>query len=346
MSSGRALLFVVAVLGAFAPGTALARTVPPADGSQPVNSGTIRTTPVLLLPAATWQVGQSMIVRGTGWPRGSVSVQVCGNAAVNGTPDCDMPNGRVLGVGDAGELAVKITVGDPPAPCPCVVFARSISTSQSAVTPIAIKDHPIRDGTPIKSPDAGGTTLSLSMGLRGDRSWRDYFGTGPDRHVAITLTNTGQLPTGAGRLDISIGKDFPPTGYGTIATFESIGPGETRVIDATLQLDTFAYGDYWVGVEVKAPRVEATTAKRTSSFPSGLLGSLVGLVLVADLAWVLRVRRRKRAYMDELLEAQKPKPQPLNPPPPPTDLRGADGAAHDERFAAWLAANEIGRAHV
>lgn len=338
MRLGRALLIAVAALGIAAPGVASARTVPPVDGSDAPNAGTARTTPVLLLPGATWEVGQEMIVRGTGWPRGSISVQVCGNAAVNGTSDCDMPNSRVVGLGESGELGVKVTVGEPPEPCPCVVFARSIANGQSAVTPIAIKGHPMRDGAPIKSPEAGGTTLSLSMGLKGDRSWRDYFGTGPDRHVAVTLTNTGQLPTGAGRLDIALGKDFPPTGYGTIVSFESIGPGETRVVDATLQLDTFAYGDYWVGVEVKAPRVEATSAQRTSSFPSGLLASVVGLVLVGDLAWVLKVRRRKRAYIDELIEAQKPKPEPL-PPPPLVDLRLTDAIEHDERFAAWLAAN-------
>ncbi|MEY4338933.1 MAG: hypothetical protein RLZ14_783, partial [Actinomycetota bacterium] len=159
MRLGRALLIAVAALGMCAPGVASARTVPPADGSGVPNSGTARTTPVLLLPGATWEVGQEMIVRGTGWPRGSVSVQVCGNAAVNGTADCDMPNSRVVGLGESGELGVKITVGDPPEPCPCVVFARAISSGQSAVTPIAIKDHPVREGAPIKSPDAGGTTL-------------------------------------------------------------------------------------------------------------------------------------------------------------------------------------------
>ena len=102
MKLGRALTIAIAALSILAPGAAWARTVPPADGSTLPNAGTVRTTPVLLLPGASWEIGQEMIVRGTGWPRGSVSVQVCGNAAVSGTPDCDMSNGRVLGVGDAG----------------------------------------------------------------------------------------------------------------------------------------------------------------------------------------------------------------------------------------------------
>ena len=293
MGFWRPVVLLVAVAFTMSPSPVGATTVPPVVPTRATN-------PVLLLPSTSFVPGESVVVNGSGWTLGAVNVQVCGNGGLGGSPSCDMPTSRNAQANSAGDFSIMLEIAPPPRPCPCVIVARGLTNEENAVTPIAIEGHPVADRTPVKGPEDAGTTVSLAISLRGERSWGDYFGTGPTRQLSLRITNTGRMATGAGTVDVSVGKDFPPTGFGSVVDFESIAPGETRIIEVELTLDVFAYGDYWVAAVMNSPRVGAATGTTTSSFPSGLLASLVALVLLIDVAVIRRVRRRARANREDL----------------------------------------------
>ena len=291
--------------------------------------------PVISVIKPSWLPDETMIVRGTGWPEGTVSVQICGNNGVNGTPDCDMPSSRTFGVGSWGVFGVKLTVVAPPAPCPCVILARSTRSEAVAVTPIVIAGHPVSDNAPTRPPSDDGTSISLSMTITNQRSWRDFLGFGPRRHVQLTLTNTGTKETGTGTIDIAVGKDSPPTGFGATESFASIPPNESVTIDADLTLEAFAYGDYWIQADVRAIRANATTAQQTSTFPSGLLALIVGVIILIDAFIVWRVFRRRRTPPPPAASPIASFPPPVAPLPAPTFVD------QDEQLAAWMASQGV-----
>ena len=267
-------------------------TVPPAaDG------------PTATVLHADWSLGEKMTVRGSGWPTGKVSVQICGNNAVNGTADCDGPGTRSFGIGSNGAFAGRVVVGPPPAPCPCVVYVASNFAAQGVTIPITIKDHPIQDGIPTVDPNAGLTTLSLTSSfVRGDW-WRDALGISPTRIMTVTITNTGGRPSGAGVVDFTVGKESPPTGFAASISFESIDPGESTSVAAKFAVDSFAYGTYNLLARVTSPAAGGDITEQTSTFPGYLLVGLIAIVLVVDLVWMARVRKRRQMFLDAEADA-------------------------------------------
>ncbi|MEY4175968.1 MAG: hypothetical protein RI900_3133 [Actinomycetota bacterium] len=268
-----------------------------------VAARTFANPPTITIARPQWALGETMVVRGANWPAGVVSVQVCGSNGIHGTKDCDMPSSRTIGVGSGGEFGMQLTVSAPPVPCPCVVQARGVTGDVVVVAPISLPEHTYDENFAQKPSKPSTTTLSVTMSLATPRSWRDYVGVSPQRMVRVTVSNTGSLATGDGSIDLTVGKDFPPLGYGTILKFDSIAPGESTELVTTLPLDSFAYGDYWVKAEVASPRAQAATGAMTSTFPSGALAALVGVVLLADIAVVRKVRRRSRAHREALAAA-------------------------------------------
>jgi hypothetical protein len=265
-------------------------------------------TPTAELTRADWSIGQKMVVRGAGWPKGKVSVQVCGNLAVNGTADCDGPGTRSFGIGANGSFGGRIVVGAPPAPCPCAVMVASNFAANVVLIPITIKDHPIQAGTPTADPNAGLTTLSITSSfVRGDW-WRDALGISPTRIMTITITNTGARTSGAGVVDITVGKDSPPTGFAASISFDPIDPGESTSVAAKFAVDSFAYGTYNMLARVTSPAAGGEITEQTSTFPGYLLVGLIVIVLIIDLIWMARVRKRRQMFLDaeaEAVEAQE-----------------------------------------
>lgn len=300
------LLIGIAMAMGVAPASA---TVPPAPPALKAPAATILRT--------TWSVGDKMIVRGTDWPEGKVTVQVCGNAAVNGTTDCDATGTRGFGIGANHKFAGQIIVGAPPAPCPCVVLVGTNFHEQDVLIPITIKDHPLLANAPKVDPNAGLTTLSLTSSyVRGDW-WRDALGISPARIMTVTITNTGGRPTGDGVVDITVGKEKPPTGFAASISFDSLDPGESTSVAARFAVDSFAYGTYNMSARVTSPAAGGEITEQTSTFPGYLLVLLILIVLIVDLMWMARVRRRRHMFAEAEAAAQ---------------------AARDEAAAAELAA--------
>ena len=252
--------------------------------------------PAATLLTSNLSIGQKVIIRGTAWPSGKVSVQVCGNNGVNGTVDCDGPGTRSFGIGSSGKFAGQIVVGAPPTPCPCVVLVASNFAERVVIIPITIKDHPTLVGTPTADPNKGLTTLNLTSSfVRGDW-WRDAVGISPARIMTITITNTGGNPTGDGVVDVTVGKDSPATGFAASISFESLDPGESTSVAAKFAVDSFAFGTYNMTARVTSPAAGGEITEQTSTFPGYLLVLLILIILIIDLIWMARVRRRRHLF--------------------------------------------------
>src|SRR4051812_33507475 len=107
---------------------ALAHVRPPVADSPPTLQGTRHLN-----------IGATVLVTGAGWTGGDeVSVQLCGAGARRGTADCAQHASTIAMVWPDGTLHAWLAVARPPAPCPCVVTASSVSGGQSARTRVAV----------------------------------------------------------------------------------------------------------------------------------------------------------------------------------------------------------------
>lgn len=287
----RRWLVLTAILIGTAPGSALA-TVPP----NPL-------VPKATIVRSTWEIGNKMTVNGDGWTSGRAIVRICGNAAVNGTVDCDLIGSRSFGVSENHSFVGNIIVGAPPPPCPCVVMVASEHETEVVLIPITLKDHPVQEGVPSPAPPEGLTSLGLSTTITKGPWWRDAVGVSPDRTISVTIRNTGKYPSGDGVLDITVGKSSPATGFAASIPFDSLEAGKSTTVAATFELDTFAYGTYNITARVTSPAAGAETTVQTSTFPGWLLGAIIALILIADLFWVRHVRKRKRESEEAELAA-------------------------------------------
>lgn len=250
-----------------------------------------------------------------------MSVQICGNLAVNGTSDCDVEGTRGFGVGSSHKFDGRIVVDAPPAPCPCVLLVGSQFDAQTVLIPVTIKDHPILAGTPTADPNQGLTNLSLTAEISRGPWWRDAVGVSPTRLLTLTIANTGGSTTGAGVVDVTVGKTSPATGFAASIPFKSIDSGDSITVQAQFPLDTFAYGTYNITARVTSPAAGAEITKQTSTFPGWLLLAILILILIADLFWVRHVRKRRRereeAELAAIAAAEAAEEAANNPPAEP-----------------------------
>jgi hypothetical protein len=291
--AGRAVALVLIV--------ALAAIAPANVAMAQVSEG----QPTASIKKATWNVGDTLFVEGNHWPRGNVAVQVCGNNAVNGTPDCELMGARNFGVslGD-GAFRGNLVVALPPVPCPCVVVVRSSSSSAQFSIPITINGAEVQAGPPPVRHDPAQTTISVESKIDRGPLWRDALAIQPSRSMTITITNTGPIATGPGSVDVTYGKGKVPTGFGETVGFTSIDPGANTVLHVDFPLEPISFGDYNLRVRVDSSYAHDEKLHKVSVHPWGLGVVLIGLIAIVDLLIVRRVwaSRRKRAEAAELAE--------------------------------------------
>src|SRR3954469_13578272 len=77
----------------------------------PAHAADAEGAPRLALSAPSVRPGDSLIVTGDGFPANpSAQVVLCGNLALAGSADCDMPHARVAGTDDKGHFATEMAV--------------------------------------------------------------------------------------------------------------------------------------------------------------------------------------------------------------------------------------------
>jgi hypothetical protein len=279
-----------------------------AAGVQPaaVPAAAARTAPPAVEPGAAVEpssaaAGTAARISGSAWtPGATVQVQVCGAEAVHGSADCDAERAVTAMVAPTGTFEAGLTVGAPPAACPCVVRVGTLPGGpgpEAVVTvPFTVAGHPVeavrRDAPPVRA-DVVGLEL-VGGGGRGE-----LFGGRPRRTLVLRIRNSGPEPLENAPLVVGWGGgavpdsplDAPPTG--------TLRPGQTATYRIPVVLPPASFGRFVVGGRY-AGAVPFETS--FSAYPWGLLGAnaLAALLLLIGVRltlgrWARARRRRRRA---------------------------------------------------
>lgn len=300
--------------------------------------------PTVTLDARSGLFGEELGVRGSGWmPNTTVFVELCGNEARNGTPDCDQENARLVGVGSSGAFAVPLLVAQPPSPCPCVVRVSSQGGPAVATAPVEVPQASFAELDDQNVDPQPRRQLSLNASIGGSDGWMEWFGAPPERTAVITVENVGDVAVHDPDLSLAFGRGDDPTGYLESPEIGSLAPGESTEVAVPLDLGLFAVGDYTVTGDIAGFDEPASFRAETSSYPWVVIVVLPVLLLQFVL---LRIRDRVRSRLHPDLPVEEEPPErgapPALPPPAPAalvpgapalpgvvDVRSEDGALED-----------------
>jgi len=251
--------------------------------------------PTLTSSSRTAEFGDQLSIRGEGWePNSIVNISICGNDAGNGTSDCDIVNGRVIGVSNRGTFGASLVVGQPPAPCPCVVRAESQTAPEVVSFDLEIK------GAPVLSPDqqfqvpVPDRRLTISNArIDGRGPWYSFLGGPARRDVVFTVENIGEVTVKNAAITLAIGKGPNPKGFVEAPDLGVLLPGESRTYSVPVSLPVLAIGTYGVQGSIPGFTDPVRFRAETSQVPWGL-AALPLLILVQMSLIAARNRLRAR----------------------------------------------------
>ncbi len=278
----RWLVLAVGAIAVLAVGALLS---PPTTAQEP-------DEPSVSVDARSGRFGEPLGVRGTGWlPNSTAFVELCGNEARNGTPDCDQENARLVGVSSSGSFTVPILVGQPPSPCPCVIQVSNQGSPVVATAPVEIPEAAFADLDEQAVDPSPSRQLALSGWIEGTGPWTAWLGASPRRTVVITAENVGDVATDDSVVSLALGGGDDPTGFLESVEVGRLAPGESERFEIPIELGALAFGSYTVTGEIAALDEPATFSAQTSSYPWALI--LIPLAAVVQFV-LLRVRNRVR----------------------------------------------------
>ncbi|WP_260868043.1 neocarzinostatin apoprotein domain-containing protein [Streptomyces sp. SAJ15] len=213
----------------------------------PVERARADAGPVVEVSTDEAGVGGAVTVRGTGWRPGALlTLLICGQNMIGGTNTCANAEGRAVTVGADGSFSRRLPVAEPPAPCPCVVHAATVTGKQaSARVAFTVAGHPVK---PLP-PEAGRPRLRvLDVRLDGSSGLLTWFGAPARRTLVVTVGNLG---TAAARDPVfQLG-----TSHGVFAPeWEerrwrgTIPAGRKAQVRLSVELSAGAHGDYLVSL--------------------------------------------------------------------------------------------------
>lgn len=271
----------------------------------PAHAADAEGAPRLALSAPSVAPGDSLIVTGEGFPANtSAQVVLCGNLALAGSADCDMPHARVAGTNEKGHFATEMAVALPPSPCPCVIQASSLALSSAVTTPVEVV------GAPKTQPQgvvpAQPTALKAKASLEGSGPTAAWFGGQPHRTLVLDVTNPGTTPVSSPVVQLTVGRGDNPTTATQAPDLGVIAPGETKTYKIPVELDAFAVGNYTVRGVIKGDGEPVTFRAKTGAFPWGLVAVVLLVVQLVLLAVRDRMRRKLLAAEAAERRAQAP----------------------------------------
>jgi hypothetical protein len=267
----------------------------PAALAAPLDSRRAAPPPLVYLIPATPGVGEIVTVAGQLWPPGTeILVELCGNLARRGTADCDQLTSVDSSVAADGTIRVPMTIGHPPAACPCVVKVTDVNQPISVVVPVDLPALPSDDDQVLQEqfPDVHRALKVVSVKLTGRGPWLSWFGAAPRRTLVVTIRNTGNVSVTDPDMVLAVGKGSSPTGIVNAPALGTIAPGTTRTYRIPVDLGSLAVGHYMVAGSVTGFDTAVSFRAKTSTYPWGL-GIIVLLVLQLVLLELRNVVRRR-----------------------------------------------------
>jgi hypothetical protein len=248
------------------------------------------TSPSATASTQIASVGQLVTLTGAGWtPVGdTVSVQICGQDAVDLSSDCDQSNEVTAAIRTDGVFYAGLSVKDPPVACPCV-FLVSDPGGQSKTLPLQIAGAPMSTVPP---PQPSSAPATVTANLTTPTSVSSWFG-GP-RHVTLVVrvTNVSAATFPAPVVAITVGRGTRPTQFAAGGSLAAVPPGASRIDRIPVTIPAVTYGHYTVRVNVGTGLGTVAASVPTSSWPWGWLVVAVALVVLM----VVTTRRRHRRH--------------------------------------------------
>lgn len=287
-------------------------------------------------------IGQQVTVTGSGWPASTmVTVQLCGNQAMNGSADCDQASTASVGVRGDGTFGTRLTVGRPPAPCPCVIKATGESSAHQFLARIKILGLPeVEPRDRVGLPEITRLVRFREASLERTGGWTTWFGAAPTYRLVVTLENTGNVALHDLPISFAWGRGADPTGFVAAPDVPSLEAGAETTLEVPVTLDALAIGGYDVLGRIDGIGAPVETRVHTTTYPWGLIvvpGAILAQLTLLSLrnrlrTWIQR-RERRRAPVPTMpwpaaldlpaLERSAPLPVPV----PALDLTSAERAA-------------------
>jgi hypothetical protein len=272
--------------------------------------------PPLTLSTTVAAPGETVTIRGTGWPASQkLQAAVCGGGAQTTSQDCDLAHEVESISTNTGLVGLPLVVTIPPVPCPCVVLV-------TALDPFALRALPITivgaSTAPVHPPAAPRRQVTIShVHIVSKGSWTSWFGAAAPRELVLTVHNGAPYPV----LPLLVAHvvqgshNFPITS----PTPKPLPIGGTSRITAPFSLSTFAHGDFSVvGMVTEGNYEEGFVSDEfalpTSTTPWALYG--IGIILGAGvLAVVVAAVLRRRGGEKHPSEPVDPKTRDDDPTP-------------------------------
>lgn len=272
----RLLPAALALLAVAAPGLpvpAAPRTVTSTPAPAPA--------PLVTLPAGSFRPGQQILVRLTGWPAGSVQVEICGNGGRRGALDCATSAAAHGQVPASGTATVPVLLGAPPVACPCLLRARTPTGTAEAGAPLTL--------TGVTAPpvvDAAGAAEFSITGLRAvdDSGPGGWFGLPGMVTVHLSLRNDGAVAVVDPPFALLSGTPGRVHTFVAAPALGTIGAGQTRDYRLRVPVEAAVVGRYEIHGRIEPPGRPVAFAVEMVRRPWGLpalAGVLVVVLLVS-----------------------------------------------------------------
>jgi len=263
-----------------------------ASSPAPVRAQALDQLALVLSPSEA-RIGEHVIVRLEGWHSAAVTLTICGNLGLRGTPDCDVVGGLGIGLANSGPTLADLTVSAPPTTCPCVVRASGATSGEAATAPLGIVGAPVGPVTRPSTPDLVSLSAEVTEVRKGrGAAVRALLGGRTQHRVRVTMRNTSNVTLSRVSLGVALGRKPDGAQSVDVPDVLPLKAGETRVYDVPTTLSAPTWGEYlWdVTADGAGPRVRVQV--RTSARPWLLY--LLAVLLFADLGAFAALRRRRR----------------------------------------------------
>jgi len=252
------------------------------------------TAPQVAVAPADAPVGAPVSVTLTGWPTGTVQLEVCGNQARRGALDCATGSARQLYVADPQPVAAQLTVAAPPVACPCVVRARALAPDTEDAVAVPVTGTAAIDVTDLTAPvapagpDRAGLRLAGVSVAPAERNWSALFALRGEIAIDVDLRNDGTAEVGAAQLSLLTGRPGRATSVVEATDIAPLPAGQATTVRIVVPVDGPLYGRYAVlGRLTTAEMVGGSAAMgfevQTERYPWGwaaLAGLLILVLLV------------------------------------------------------------------
>ncbi|MEV6810813.1 hypothetical protein [Micromonospora sp. NPDC051296] len=242
--------------------------------------------PQLVVDRAEAKPGERVLVGLTGWPTGTVVIELCGAGT---PPSCAVDTSVQTHLPTGGAGGAPLTVVVPPAGCPCQVRVTTLDRRFTATVPLVVTGATSPPASNVRQMATRPPAVTEAHVER-DGGWAGQFGAPARRTVVLRLRNEESVPA-AVALSFSVGRDAIPTGFVAPPVVPDLAAGEERVIRVPVTLPAPAVGGYQIRGEIVTAGTANLVEVSTDHQPWGLAG-LFGLAVLALALTSRRPRRR------------------------------------------------------